>query len=83
MDLPLGDYCEFLARYDGTEGFIGPDQYLILWKASDLPRLNKAYKGEARAGPRAHWNNGGGTAFAIETRAHRYVAMPNHVPGSC
>jgi hypothetical protein len=42
-DIKLGDYAHFLQRFDGAEGFINPDHYLLLWGAKQISELNKAY----------------------------------------
>lgn len=61
-------YVEFLLQSDGGEGFIGPDNYLILWKLSELAELNTAYDVKTFApGFLLIGSNGGGEAIAIET----------------
>jgi hypothetical protein len=65
--LPL-DYRRFMAAQDGGEGFVGT-QYLVLWRASELVAFNHDYQVEVYApGLLLFGSNGGGEAFAFDTR---------------
>ena len=65
--LPV-QYRRFLSEQDGGEGFVG-DQYLILWRASELVEFNREYESEKYApGLLLFGSNGGGEAFAFDTR---------------
>jgi cell wall assembly regulator SMI1 len=67
LQLPI-DYREFMARYDGGEGFIGK-QYLILWKAENIVRYNFEYQVvEYAPGLLLIGSSGGGEAFGFDTR---------------
>ena len=37
------DYAELVRRYNGVEGFVGPEQYLMLWRAEEVEELNASY----------------------------------------
>ena len=63
------DYREFLQRSNGGEGFVGP-AYLILWRVEELQRLNLAYEvAEYAPGLVLFGSDGGGEAFAFDTRS--------------
>lgn len=62
------DYKAFLRLHDGAEGFVG-DHYLVLWRASELPQFNREYEFPTYApGLLGFGGNGGGEAFAFDTR---------------
>ncbi len=72
------DYRMFLARSNGGEGFIG-EHYLILWKIEELPQFNRDYQVEEYApGLLVFASNGGGEAFAFDTKTtpYRIVQVP-------
>ena len=72
------DYANFLRARDGGEGFIG-DAYLILWRVGELLELNKAYQvAEYAPGLILFGTNGGGEAFAFDSRsdAKPIVSVP-------
>ncbi len=72
------DYAQFLQQWDGGEGFIG-NAYLILWRAEELIELNKAYQVTDYApGLFLFGSDGGGEAFAFDTRseAKPIVSVP-------
>lgn len=63
------DYAQFLQEVNGGEGFIGPQAYLILWPLEELQGLNEAYEVQEYApGLFLFGSNGGGEAFAFDTR---------------
>lgn len=63
------DYAKFLQGVDGGEGFVG-NAYLILWRAGELVEMNKAYQvAEYAPGLFLFGSDGGGEAFAFDTRA--------------
>lgn len=75
--LPI-QYRRFLSDQDGGEGFVG-GQYLILWRASELMEFNREYEAEKYApGFLLFGSNGGGEAFAFDTRNNsmRIVMVP-------
>jgi hypothetical protein len=58
--LPQG-YLDFLYRYNGGEGFVGPNAYVIFWRLGELAELNEAYQvAEFAPGLLAFGSNGGG-----------------------
>jgi cell wall assembly regulator SMI1 len=66
------DYKEFLRRHDGGEGFIG-SHYLILWKSAQLKPFNDGYEFQKYAPALvAFGSDGGGDAFAFDTRTNPY-----------
>jgi len=61
-------YSQLLRDMNGGEGFVGPS-YLILWKAEDLVSMNSAYEvNEYAPGLFVFGSDGGGEAFAFDTR---------------
>lgn len=70
------DYVAFMTEHDGGEGFIG-DQYVILYKAAEIPGYNRDYEIERFApGFVLFGTNGGGEAFVFDTREGEHsVAM--------
>lgn len=76
-DLPLADYAEVLARYNGLEGFVGEQQYVQLWKAEELEALNKAYGVNSYLqGVTLFGTDGGGTGYGVDSTTKRYVSVP-------
>jgi len=72
------DYAKFLQGMDGGEGFVG-NAYLILWHATELLEMNKAYQvAEYAPGLFLFGSDGGGEAFAFDTRteAKPIVSVP-------
>lgn len=62
------DYADFLCWANGGEGFIG-SAYLILWRLEDLLNLNLSYQvREYAPGLLLFGSDGGGEAFALDTR---------------
>lgn len=73
------DYRRFLLERNGAEGFIGRDQYVSLWPASDLADLNSAYAvSEFVPGLVLIGSDGGETGYGFIDIAGRprYVAVP-------
>lgn len=63
------DYAQFLQQADGGEGFVG-NAYAILWRVSELLEMNRAYQvAEYAPGLFLFGSDGGGEAFAFDTRA--------------
>jgi hypothetical protein len=61
-------FRDFLGYADGGEGFIG-DNYLVLWSVSEIGDYNRAYQVEEYApGLLQFGSNGGGGAYAFDTR---------------
>jgi hypothetical protein len=76
-DLALGDYRDVFARYDGIEGFVGREQYVQLWKAADIAKLNTAYQVDDYApGLMLFGTDGGDTGYGIDGVTKRYVSVP-------
>jgi hypothetical protein len=67
------DYLQFLRQGNGGEGVIGENSYLMLWGIEDLWRLNREYEVQEYApGLLLIGSNGGGEAFAYDTRESRW-----------
>jgi SMI1 / KNR4 family (SUKH-1) len=63
-----GDYRQFLQRMNGGEGFIGR-HYLMLWRIEEVVKENTGtYYAEAAPGLSLFGSDGGGEAFAFDTR---------------
>ena len=63
------DYLLFLQQANGGEGFIGAKTYLILWPLEQLVEMNNSYRvSEYAAGLFVFGSDGGGEAFAFDTR---------------
>ncbi|UEP38553.1 SMI1/KNR4 family protein [Burkholderia ambifaria] len=72
------DYLAFLKEHNGGEGFIDND-YLMLWRAEDIIAFNKEYEVvEYAPGLLLFGSNGGGEAYAFDTRdsSMRIVQVP-------
>ncbi|KVO88110.1 cell wall assembly protein [Burkholderia ubonensis] len=71
LDISLpDDYLTFLRKSDGGEGFLGRD-YLILWRAEDIVKFNREYEVDEYApGLLIFGSNGGGEAYAFDTRVN-------------
>jgi hypothetical protein len=77
LNLPI-EYKEFLRQQNGGEGFIG-SAYAMLWRAEELPEMNKSYQvHEYAPGLFLFGSDGGGEAFAFDTRtdAEPIVSVP-------
>ncbi len=72
------DYTALLKQFNGGEGMIGPNTYLILFAVNELASLNKAYQVEDYVpGLLIFGSDGGGEAYAFNTRdAMRVVRLP-------
>ena len=70
LNFPLpSDYVQFLQRTNGGEGFIG-EHYLMAWRVEDFMQQNiGTYYAEAAPGLLPFGSNGGGEAFAFDTRS--------------
>jgi hypothetical protein len=67
--LPL-DYVQFLHRMNGGEGFLGEHAYVALWRVEELRERNAGYEvAEFAPGLFLFGSNGGGEAFAFDTRS--------------
>lgn len=72
------DYRKFLLEVGGGEGFIGK-HYLILWSPEELAQFNREYQAEEYVpGLVLIGSNGGGEAFAFDTRSvpYKLVQVP-------
>jgi hypothetical protein len=67
LKLPT-DYKEYLKITNGSEGFI-QESYVIFWAVDEVPILNRSYEvNEYAPGLVLFGSNGGGEAFAFDTR---------------
>jgi len=63
------EYLEFLKIRNGGEGFVGPNSYVMLWRAEELASLNQAYEVQKYApGLLLFGSDGGGEAYGFDTR---------------
>jgi cell wall assembly regulator SMI1 len=63
------DYCRFMTRWNGGEGFLGK-QYLILWRAEEIAPFNRDYQvNEYAPGILLFASSGGGEAFGFDMRS--------------
>ncbi len=72
------DYAGFLQQADGGEGFFG-SAYVILWSTDELLEMNRAYQvTEYAPGLFLFGSDGGGEAFAFDTRiaSQAIVSVP-------
>ncbi len=72
------DYVEFITFTNGAEGSIG-ENYLVLWAIDEIIELNEAYSvNEFTEGLVLFGSDGGGEAFAFDTRTNetQIVAVP-------
>jgi hypothetical protein len=68
-----------LQRMNGGEGFLGEHAYVALWRVEELGERNAGYEvAEFARGLFLFGSNGGGEAFAFDTRTgqFRIVAVP-------
>lgn len=62
------EYVRFLRRANGGEGFVGT-AYVILWRVEELVKFNQEYQADEYApGLFLFGSNGGGEAFAFDSR---------------
>jgi hypothetical protein len=74
VELPH-DYREFLRASNGGEGFVGQN-YIALWRAEELKTLNDGYDvGQFAPGLLLFGSDGGGEAYAFDTRANPWVVV--------
>ncbi|MBJ9621825.1 SMI1/KNR4 family protein [Burkholderia multivorans] len=72
------DYLALMRRHNGGEGFIG-NEYLMLWRVEDIVAFNREYEvAEYAPGLLLFGSNGGGEAYAFDTRDNsmRIVQVP-------
>jgi hypothetical protein len=72
------DFALFLQQMNGGDGFIG-DAYVILWPVQELLEKNQAYEvADSAPGLLLFGSDGGGEAFAFDTRSLEMpiVAVP-------
>jgi len=69
------EYVAFMLGQDGGEGFVG-ENYVMLWQVKDLPDTNAAYQVAQRVnGLVLFGSDGGGEAFAFDTRNEDKVVV--------
>ena len=63
------DYAEFLCRFNGGEGFVGEDSYVIFWQIEELEEFNREYEvANYCNGLLLIGSNGSGEAYGFDTR---------------
>ncbi len=71
------DYEEFLGRMNGLEGFVAPEQYLVLWRFEDMERFNEAYAVEEfLPNVTLIGTDGGDTGFGYDSAHKKYIKTP-------
>lgn len=71
------DYAEFLLRSNGLAGFVSAEQYVILWRAEELPDLNEAYAvREFLPHATLVGTDGGDTGYGYDLETKRYLRVP-------
>ena len=70
-----GDYLDFLRFSDGGIGH-GPDLYLIMDSAEQVPASTEGYAAEFAPGLIIIGSDGGGNVLGIDTRSKRPESMP-------
>lgn len=74
INLPR-DYLAFLGATNGGEGMIG-ETYLMLWRVEELAEMNTAYQVDEYApGLLLIGSDGGGEAFAFDTRTNPWPVV--------
>ena len=64
------EYKKFLKLTNGGEGFIGDNSYVMIWSIEELIELNELYEvSEYAPGLFVFGSNGGGEAYAFDTRS--------------
>jgi hypothetical protein len=67
--LPQG-YIRFIQCFNGGEGFIGPNSYVMIWRLEELLEFNTAYQvSDYAPGLFLFGSDGGGEAFAFDMRS--------------
>jgi hypothetical protein len=78
MKLP-SEYVTFLKLCNGGEGFIGDEEYVILWSIEELASMNDGYEIEKYVpGLLVFGSNAGGEAYGFDTRTpeSQIVSVP-------
>jgi hypothetical protein len=73
--VPSG-HAELLKHYDGIEGFVADEHYLIIWRAREIEELNVAYSvARYLPGVVLIGTDGGDTGFGVDADG-AYVSVP-------
>ena len=68
VQFPL-DFKLFIEEFNGAEGEIGPNAYVVFWSLEDIIELNEAYEvNEFAPGLILIGSDGGDTAYAFDNR---------------
>ncbi len=68
IEFPIG-YKEFIKTYNGAEGEIGENSYIVIWKIEEIAELNNEYGvSEFTPGLVYFGSDGGGMAYAFDMR---------------
>lgn len=63
------DYKQFIEAFNGAEGEIGENSYIVFWSVEDIIELNEAYEvNQFAPGLILIGSNGGNTAYAFDIR---------------
>jgi hypothetical protein len=77
VELNLGDYADVLKRFNGCEGFVTPEQYLVLWSVEQISELNAAYRvADYASGIVLLGTDGGDTGYGRDKATGRFGSVP-------
>jgi len=69
LQFPI-DYRQFIMNYNGGEGSIGSNSYIVLWSLNDITELNEAYEVNLFApGLLLFGTDGANNAYAYDMRS--------------
>jgi hypothetical protein len=67
-------YVQFLKKYNGGEGFVGPNAYLMLWSIDELAEMNTAYNvNEYASNLLLFGSSGAGEAYGFDAYAQMEI----------
>jgi len=72
-------YKEFMLRYNGAEGELGENNYLVLWPLEEIVSLNEGYEVSKYTPDFIYFgSDGGGMAYAFDKRTTpiSYIELP-------
>lgn len=70
------DYKQFVLAYDGGEGCVGSNSYLVLWTLNDIIELNEAYAvNQFAPGLILFGTDGADTAYAYDMRTDKKMIV--------
>ncbi|GAA3919795.1 hypothetical protein GO495_00035 [Chitinophaga oryziterrae] len=74
------DYLDFLKSYDGAEGFVGEDSYILFWSVQEIINLNPYYEEDVDDGYSKGFfffgSNGSDTGYGIRKSDGAFIEVP-------